>query len=90
MRILPWFVDANVPWHVDLSGDHMRPMIFFFVALLAIPIVQVAFGSRLERAGAPVVIDRSGQIIIAVSKHLRARDGELPLTPRAERRPKPS
>jgi len=68
----------------------MRKIIFFFVALLAIPIVQIAFGPRLERAGAPVLIDRSGQIILAVSKHLRARDIELPLTPRAERRPKPS
>jgi hypothetical protein len=68
----------------------MRTIVFFFVALLAIPIAQIAFGPRLVRAGTPVLIDRSGQIIIAVSKHLRVRDFELPLTPRAERRPKPS
>jgi hypothetical protein len=68
----------------------MRTIVFFFVALLAIPIAQIAFGPRLERAGAPVLIDRSGQIIIAVSKHLRARDFEFPLAPRAERRPKQS
>jgi len=68
-------------------GVHMRTIIFFFVALLAIPIAQIAFGPPLERAGAPVRIDRSGQIIIAVGKHLRARDIELPLT---ARRPKPS
>jgi hypothetical protein len=68
----------------------MRTIIFFFVALLAIPIVQIAFGPRLERAGTPIHIDRSDQIIIAVSKHLHARDIESPMTPRAERRPKSS
>jgi hypothetical protein len=68
----------------------MRTIVFFFVALLTIPIAQITFGPRLERAGAPVLIDRSGQIIIAVSKHLRARDFELPSAPPAERRLKPS
>jgi hypothetical protein len=68
----------------------MRTIMFFFAALVAIPIVQIAFGSRLERAGAPVAIDRSSQIIIAVSKHLHARDLEFPMTPRTERRPRQS
>jgi hypothetical protein len=68
----------------------MRTIIVFFVALLAIPVVQIAFGPRLERAGAPVLIDRSANIIIAVSKHLRARDLDYPAAPRRERRPKPS
>jgi hypothetical protein len=65
----------------------MRTLIFFFIALLAIPIAQIAFGQRHERAGAPFVIDRSDKIIIAVSKHLRSRDIGAP---RFERRPKPS
>jgi hypothetical protein len=68
----------------------MRTFVFFFIALLAIPVVQIAFGPRLERAGAPVLIDRSANIIIAVGKHLRARDPDYPTAPRPERRPKPS
>jgi hypothetical protein len=68
----------------------MRTIVFFFIALLAIPVVQIAFGPRLERAGAPVLIDRSANIIIAVGKHLRARDRDYPTAPRPERRPKPS
>jgi hypothetical protein len=68
----------------------MRTMIVFFIVLLAIPVVQVAFGPRLERAGAPVVIDQSSKIVIAVGKHLRTRDIEYPMGPRPERRPKPS
>jgi hypothetical protein len=73
-----------------LSGDHMRTIAFYFIALLAIPVVQIAFGPRIERAGAPVVIDRSTNIIIAVGKHLRARELNSPTAPRPERRPKPS
>jgi hypothetical protein len=65
-------------------------MIIFFIALLAIPVVQVAVGPRFERSGAPVVIDRSSQIIIAVGKHLRTREIEYPMGPRSERRPKAS
>jgi hypothetical protein len=65
-------------------------MIVFFIALLAIPVVQVAFGQRFERAGAPVLIDRSSKIIIAVGKHLRTRDIEYPTVPRSQRRPKTS
>jgi hypothetical protein len=68
----------------------MRTIVFYFIALLAIPVVQIAFGPRIERAGAPVLIDRSANIIIAVGKHLRARDFDYPTVPRPERRPKPS
>jgi hypothetical protein len=68
----------------------MRTIVFYFIALLAIPVVQIAFGPRIERAGAPVRIDRSANIIIAVGKHLRARDIDYPTAPRPERRPKPS
>jgi hypothetical protein len=68
----------------------MRTIVFYFIALLAIPVVQIAFGPRIERAGAPVLIDRSANIIIAVGKHLRARDIDYPTAPRPERRPKPS
>ncbi len=68
----------------------MRTLIFFFIALLAIPVVQVALGPRFERAGAPILIDRSSKIIIAVGKHLRARDIEYPMAPGLERRPKTS
>jgi hypothetical protein len=65
-------------------------MIVFFIALLTIPVVQVAVGPRFERSGAPVVIDRSSKIIIAVGKHLRTREIENPMGPRSERRPKAS
>jgi hypothetical protein len=60
----------------------MRTIIFFLIALLAIPVVQVATGPRFERAGTPIPIDRSSKIIIAVSKHLRARDIEYPTCPK--------
>jgi hypothetical protein len=63
-------------------------MVVFFIALLAIPVVQVVIGPRFERTGAPVLIDRSSKIIIAVGKHLRTRDIEYPMDPRTERRPK--
>jgi hypothetical protein len=68
----------------------MRTLIFFFIALLTIPVVQVAFGQRFERAGAPVLIDRSSKIIAAVGKQLRTREIEYPIAPRPERRPKTS
>ena len=88
MPILRASIDVNLPWRLDLPGDHMRAMIFFFTALFAIPVVQVAIGPRFERTGARVVIDRSGEIIIAVGKHLRAREIGYPTAPRPERRPK--
>jgi hypothetical protein len=69
---------------------HMRTIIIFFIALLAIPVVQVAIGPRSGRSGAPVVIDRSSEIIIAISKHLRAREIAYPMGARSERRPKTS
>ncbi|HWF94003.1 MAG TPA: hypothetical protein VG291_03495 [Xanthobacteraceae bacterium] len=68
----------------------MRTMIVYFIALLAIPVVQVAMGPRLDRAGVPVVIDRSSQIIIAVSRHLRTPGIEYPLGLWSERRPRAS
>jgi hypothetical protein len=68
----------------------MRTLIVFFIALIAIPVVQVAIGPRFERSGAPVLIDRSEKIIIAIGKHLRSRDMEYPMGPRPERRPKTS
>jgi hypothetical protein len=69
-------------------GDHMRTMIVFFIALLAIPIIQITIGPRFERPGAPVVIDRSSKIVTALGRHLRGRDFEFPMVPRSERRPK--
>jgi hypothetical protein len=68
----------------------MRTIIVFFIALLAIPVVQVAFAPRLERAGAPVFLDRSSKILIVVGKQFRTRDLEYPMSPRSERRPKAS
>jgi hypothetical protein len=68
----------------------MRTMIVFFIALFAIPIVQVAIGPRLERTGATVLIDRSSKVIIAVGKRLRTRDIEYPTGPRLELLPKSS
>lgn len=68
----------------------MRTMIVYFVVLLAIPILQVAIGPRLDRAGAPVIIDRSSRIIIAVGKHLRTPDIGYPLGAWSERRPRAS
>lgn len=66
----------------------MRMMIVFFIALLAIPVVQVAIGPRFERPGAPILIDRSSKIITAIGNHLRTRDIEYPMRPRSQRRPK--
>jgi hypothetical protein len=66
----------------------MRTMIVYFVALLAIPVVQIAIGPRLDRAGIPVVIDHSSRIIIAVGKHLRTTDIAHPSGPWSERRPR--
>jgi len=63
-------------------------MIVFFAALLAIPVIQVALGPHFARAGTPIVIDRSRDIIIAVSKHLQGRDIGFHAAPRPERRPK--
>jgi hypothetical protein len=63
----------------------MRTMIVFFIALFAIPVVQVAFGPRFERPGAPVLINHSGKVIIALGKRLRSRDIEYPTGPRSER-----
>jgi hypothetical protein len=63
----------------------MRTMIVFFIALFAIPVVQVAVGPRFERPGAPVLINHSGQVIIALGKRLRPRDIEYPMGPRSER-----
>jgi hypothetical protein len=68
----------------------MRTMIVYFIALLAIPVVQVAVGPRLDRAGVPVIIDRSSQIIIAVGKHLRTPDLEYPSGLWSEHRPRAS
>jgi|HubBroStandDraft_4_1064222.scaffolds.fasta_scaffold1112013_1 hypothetical protein len=68
----------------------MRTMIVYFIALLAIPVVQVAVGPRLDRAGVPVIIDRSSQIIIAVGKHLRAPELEYPSGLWSEHRPRAS
>ncbi len=66
----------------------MRTMIVFFGALLAIPVVQVALGPHFARAGAPIVIDRSHQVIIALSKHLQGGETGFRAAPRPERRPK--
>ena len=66
----------------------MRTLIVFFIALLAIPILQITIGPRFERPGAPILIDRSSKIIMALGKHLRARGIEYPMGPRPERRPK--
>jgi hypothetical protein len=68
----------------------MRTMIVFFIALLAIPIIQITIGARFERTGAPVLIDQSSKIVTALGKHLRVRNFEFPMGPRSERRPKAS
>ena len=68
----------------------MRTMIVFFVVLLAIPVVQVAIGPRFERSGAPVVIDRSGEVMLAIGKHLRTPEITYPTGQRSEPHPKAS
>ena len=70
----------------NLAGAHMRTMVFFFTALFAVPVVQVAVGPHFERP--VVVIDCS--IETAVSQHLRARETGFPIAPRPERWPKAS
>jgi hypothetical protein len=83
-------VGDNFRAQVQLREDHMRTMIMFFVVLLAIPVVQVAIGPRLERSGAPVVIDRSGEVMLAIGKHLRIREIVYPMGQRSEPHPKTS
>jgi hypothetical protein len=53
-------------------------------------VVQVAIGPRFERSGAPVVIDRSGEVMLAIGKHLRTREIAYPMGQRSEPHPKTS
>jgi len=49
----------------------MRTVIAFFIALLAIPVAQVAIDLWIERPGPYVLMDRSAKITISVGKYLR-------------------
>jgi hypothetical protein len=46
----------------------MRTIIVFFIALIAIPVVEVAFAPALERGGTPILTDRSSKILIALGE----------------------
>jgi hypothetical protein len=52
----------------------MRTIIVFFIALIAIPVVEVAFAPALERGGTPILTDRSSKILIALGEQLLTRD----------------
>ena len=51
----------------------MRTMIVVFIALLAIPFLQVAIDLRFDRHGAPVFINQSSRISTSFGKHLRTQ-----------------
>jgi hypothetical protein len=65
----------------------MRLVIAFFIALLAIPIIQIAADRWIERAR-PGVIDGPGNgLAVATGKHHRSRDLEFTV-PRFDWRPR--
>jgi hypothetical protein len=61
----------------------MQSNLCIFIALVAIPIVQVAFAPRLAPAG-------SSNILLADGRQLRTRETGDPMSPRSQQRPKAS
>ena len=74
MRILFYVLMVAFAGTSGLSGIHMRTIIVFFIALIAIPVVEVAFAPALERGGTPILTDRSSKILIALGEQLLTRD----------------
>jgi hypothetical protein len=68
----------------------MRLVITFFIALLVIPLAQVAVDRWIERPGPQVLGSHTGGLFIAGSKHHRSKDLEYLMVPKSERRPKTS
>ena len=64
----------------------MRMVIAFFIALLAIPIAQVAVDLWSDRTGPQLFGEHAGALTIAAGKH--HRDLEFFTVPRIERHPK--
>jgi hypothetical protein len=65
----------------------MRLVIAFFIALLAIPIVQIAADRWIERAQSDVLTGPGSGLAIANGKHHRSRDLEFTV-PRFDWHPK--
>jgi hypothetical protein len=65
----------------------MRLVIAFFIALFAIPIIQVAADRWIERAQSSVLDGSSHGLTIAAGKHHRSRDLEFTV-PRFDWRPR--
>jgi hypothetical protein len=67
----------------------MRMVVAFFIALLAIPIAQVAFDQWEHRAGPRLLGESRLPVAVAAGKHHKVRDLEFfMMLPRLERRPK--
>jgi hypothetical protein len=66
----------------------MRIVIGFFIALLAIPITQVAVDRWSDRAGPHLLGEPQSGLTMAAGKHRRAPDLEFFTVPKIERRPK--
>jgi hypothetical protein len=64
----------------------MRMLIVFFIALLAIPIAQVAIDLWSDRTGPHLLGEPRSGVTMASGKH--HRDLEFFTVPRIERRPK--
>jgi hypothetical protein len=63
-------------------------VIALFVALVAIPIAQVAFDRWSGRVGPHMLGEPAGGLAVAAGKHHRVRDLEFFTLPKLERRPK--
>jgi hypothetical protein len=74
-------------WGAGLRGLSMRLVVAFFIALLAIPIIQIAADRWSERAQSGVLAGPGNGLTIANGKHHRSRDLEFTV-PRFDWRPK--
>jgi hypothetical protein len=66
----------------------MRMVIAFFIALVAIPIAQVAIDRWSDRTGPHLLGESRSGLTMEAGKHHRARDLEFFTVPKLERRPK--
>jgi hypothetical protein len=68
----------------------MRLVTAFFIALLVIPLAQVAVDRWIERPGPQLLGGSGSRLVIAGGKHHRSKDLEYLMVPKSERRPKTS
>ena len=66
----------------------MRMVIAFFIALLAIPMAQIAFDRWSDRGGLQVLGEPRPPLAVVAGKHHRLRNLEFFTIPKHEPRPK--